>query len=667
MTGHYDLTDKVELYFEMGANGGDFFRYNSLNPNAQALAIPTHHLGLIEDAANRGIVPQVLENKSRLIGRTIDESGTAERPLDTYSQVDRSVDRMQLGAVIDLQDDWQLDMSYTRSVYNQQRMELQDTQSVEMELAINGFGGPNCDPFSGTRGSGNAAYATSGGDFGAGNCYYFNPFGNSYIKPDGSAQDDLTLVNPPELYQYLLGRVTSQSTYEQDVFDAVLTGTILDEIGLAVGVQRREDFGRVLYDATMNSGNLDFVYGATDWDGKLTTTALFTEIAIPVGDDIDVNVAVRYEDFDEIGQDTTDPKITVLWRATDTITARASGGSSFRVGSLNQLFGKVTTVHNMTDYEESSAYKPSITDGNQNLKPESADMWNIGVSWIPEGALEGLQVDLDYYDYEYEDILSRESYLSIVAADNRDLNVARCGEAGLVPGKIFCAADATITTSITDAIAAGVGNRDQVLRTGTGKILRVLPEFVNQNTAETSGLDAQITYSFDNQYGAFRATVAAAWVNEFKVAGQKDAVGMYNVRNPVMPRRALPEYKVNASLNWSYENHRAYAVVRWIDGYEATLSEEGATAFWSQTVLKSLGAEASAKYYDPDVESWTTVDANYTYTLPEMGPVSSSSITIGAKNLFDRDAPWVPNNTTYDPVTHDFRGRVWYMRMAASM
>jgi iron complex outermembrane receptor protein len=667
MTGHYDLTDKVELYFEMGSNGGDFFRYNSLNPNAQALAIPTHHLGLIEDAANRGIVPQVLENKSRLIGRTIDESGTAERPLDTYSQVDRSVDRMQLGAVIDLQDDWQLDMSYTRSVYNQQRMELQDTQSVEMELAINGFGGPNCDPFNGTRGSGNAAYATSGGDFGAGNCYYFNPFGNSYIKPDGSAQDDLTLVNPPELYEYLLGRVTSQSTYEQDVFDAVLTGTIFDEIGLAVGVQRREDFGRVLYDATMNSGNLDFVYGATDWDGKLTTTALFTEIAIPVGDDIDVNVAVRYEDFDEIGQDTTDPKITVLWRATDTITARASGGSSFRVGSLNQLFGKVTTVHNMTDYEESSAYKPSITDGNQNLKPESADMWNVGVSWIPEGALEGLQVDLDYYDYEYEDILSRESYLSIVAADNRALNVARCGEAGLVPGKIFCAADATITTSITDAIADGVGNRDQVLRTGTGKILRVLPEFVNQNTAETSGLDAQITYSFDNQYGAFRATVAAAWVNEFKVAGQKDAVGMYNVRNPVMPRRALPEYKVNASLNWSYENHRAYAVVRWIDGYEATLSEEGATRFWSQTVLKSLGAEASAKYYDPDVESWTTVDANYTYTLPEMGPVSSSSITIGAKNLFDRDAPWVPNNTTYDPVTHDFRGRVWYMRMAASM
>jgi len=648
MTGHYDLTDSVELYFEMGANGGEFFRYNSLNPNAVALQIPVTHPGLIEDAANRGVTPAALENKTRMIGRTVYDAGTAERPLNTFSQLDRTMDRMQLGAVIDLQNGWDLDVSYTKSVFNQQRMELQDTQSTEMELAINGFGGPNCDPFSGTAGSGNAAYAASGGDFGAGNCYYFNPFGNSYIKPDGTAQDDLSLVNPAELYQHLLGRVVVQSVYEQEVFDAVATGSIFDDqIGLAFGLQHRIDTGRVYYDSTMNSGNLDFVYGATDWDGKLSTTALFTEIAVPVGDDIDVNIAVRYEDFDEIGQDTTDPKITVLWRATDTITARASGGSSFRVGSLNQLFGKVTTVHNMTDTDGTSAYKPSVTDGNSNLKPESADMWNVGVSWIPEGALEGFQLDLDYYNYEYEDILSRESYLSIVAADNAALNAS--------------------SLSVVDAIAAGVGNRDQVLRTGTGKILRVLPNFVNQNSADVKGLDVQASYSFDNRLGAWRASLAAAWAQEFKVAGQKDAVGQYNVKNPVLPRRALPEYKINASLNWSYDNHRAYAVVRYIDGYEATLSDEPATGFWKNTVALSLGASASARYYDPNVDSWTTVDANYTYMLPEMGPVSSSSVTIGAKNLFDEDAPWVPNNTTYDPVTHDFRGRVWYVRLSASM
>ena len=136
-----------------------------------------------------------LRNGTRMLGRTVYDSGTSERPLDTYSQVDRSMDRMQFGAKVDFENDWVLDMSYTRSVFNQQRTELQDTQSVEFELAINGMGGPNCDPFNGTAGSGNAAYAASGGDFGAGNCYYFNPFGNAYINPDGTRQTDLTLVN----------------------------------------------------------------------------------------------------------------------------------------------------------------------------------------------------------------------------------------------------------------------------------------------------------------------------------------------------------------------------------------------------------------------------------------------------------------------------------------
>jgi hypothetical protein len=89
------------------------------------LTIPTDHPGLIEDAANRGIDVQELENKTRMIGRTIAQAGTDERPLNTFSQLDRSQDRMQLGAVIDLQNGWDLDVSYTKSIYHQQRMELQ--------------------------------------------------------------------------------------------------------------------------------------------------------------------------------------------------------------------------------------------------------------------------------------------------------------------------------------------------------------------------------------------------------------------------------------------------------------------------------------------------------------------------------------------------------------
>ena len=50
ITGHYDLNDEVEVYFEFASNDGEFDRRNSLNPNALSLEIPVTHLGLINDA-----------------------------------------------------------------------------------------------------------------------------------------------------------------------------------------------------------------------------------------------------------------------------------------------------------------------------------------------------------------------------------------------------------------------------------------------------------------------------------------------------------------------------------------------------------------------------------------------------------------------------------------
>ena len=46
-----------------------------------------------------------------------------------------------------------------------------------------------------------------------------------------------------------------------------------------------------------------------------------------------------------------------------------------------------------------TAFRPSITVGNPDLKPEESTNFNIGVSWSPtSGGLEGFQIDLDYYN-----------------------------------------------------------------------------------------------------------------------------------------------------------------------------------------------------------------------------------------------------------------------------
>jgi hypothetical protein len=115
-------------------------------------------------------------------------------------------------------------------------------------------------------------------------------------------------------------------------------------------------------------------------------------------------------------------------------------------------------------------------------------MFNVGFSWIPEGSLEGVQIDLDYYDYEYEDIIGREGFAGVLAGDEALLNAAIAGG-----------------QTLTEAIGAGVGNRDQVVRNGAGIVVRVLPDFLNLSNATISGIDLQASYSFDTDYGALTA------------------------------------------------------------------------------------------------------------------------------------------------------------------
>lgn len=681
--GHYEFTENVEVYFELAANYSEFDRLNSLNPNAPALTVPyeveyidangaiatAQNPGSIEDAYRRGIEPIRYANLTRLIGGTqytADRFGKQYRPIDTFTNSSRSDQRFVLGALSEFQladRDWTMDVSYTASQHNSAVTQVQDTLSNNMHMAINGYGGPQCDPLTGVPGEGNAAYAASGGNFAAGSCYFFNVFGNTMFDRNGSlGQDNLNLVNPVELYEWLLGRVTSDTDFRQRVIDVVLSGDLFETasgpVGLAVGFQRRRDSGGVLLDAATNTGNLDFVYGANDWQGALTTTAIFGEIGIPVGDTLDINIAVRYEDFDEIGVDTTDPKVTVLWRPTDSLSLRLSAGSSFRVPSLQQSFGTITTVANQADWS-GTTFKPSLSVGNPELTPESADNVNIGISWIPQdGLMEGFQIDLDWYDYEYTDIITRQSSSNLLRDDIAGLDAYIAANPG---------------SDYVDAMNAGAGNPAQVIRNGQAILLRILPEFANANGANVSGLDLNTSYSFDTGIGSWRVGLQAAWLKEYDVEVANasggvtiyDGVGSYNSTNPVA--RPLPEYKVNATLSWTKGQHRAFMIAKYVDEIESDVPF--GTRYFFGAVAAMAGNPHINDYLTGDtiIESMTTVDVQYTYNLGEAMYLSDSAMSVGIMNVFDEEAPYIANVTAYDGTMHDGRGMMYFVRFGGSL
>ncbi|MDZ7668006.1 MAG: TonB-dependent receptor [Gammaproteobacteria bacterium] len=119
-----------------------------------------------------------------------------------------------------------------------------------------------------------------------------------------------------------------------------------------------------------------------DFEGKENVYAAFVELAVPVTEQLDLQIAGRYEEFDVLDDNTFDPKITAMFRATEDLTLRASAGTSFRVGSLVQRFGSSTQLINIADpYSGASlAFRPEIAQGNANLSPEEAVTWNVGFS-----------------------------------------------------------------------------------------------------------------------------------------------------------------------------------------------------------------------------------------------------------------------------------------------
>ncbi|MCZ6854488.1 MAG: TonB-dependent receptor, partial [Gammaproteobacteria bacterium] len=543
------------------------------------------------------------------------------------------------------------------------------TLSTHMELALNGYGGPNCDSTFGTPGEGNTAFNTSGGNFDAGQCYFFNPFGSGVFDRAGQlGQTNLELVNPPELYNWLLGKASSDVEYKQRVIDIVASGELFDlgdeTVGLAVGFQQRRDKGETFLDSSLTSDNLDFVFGARPWSGKLTTTAYFAEVRVPFGSRFEVNVAVRYEDFDEIGEDTTDPKVTMMWQPIDSLSLRATWGTSFRVPSLLQSFGTLTTVANQADLVGGTTFKPSLTVGNPSLTPESAENWGIGFSYAPvDNFLEGLQIDVDYFTYEYEDIITREASATLLSQDNAALAAYALANLG--------GSCATNEQCYIDAVNAGVGNRAKVIRNTQAILLRILPEFANANGADISGIDLNTSYTFDTGIGNFRIGAQAAWLEEYEVVATTggvtqvfDAVGNYNSTNPVA--RALPEWRVNGTLNWNYNNHRAFLIVKWVDEIESDIPL-GTRGFFAATARLGGNPGIAGDFFDTKIESMTTADVQYTYTFNDVGILQNTAVTLGIMNVTNEEPPLIANVTAYDGTIHDGRGRMWFFRVRGSL
>lgn len=482
---------------------------------------------------------------------------------------------------------WALNAAYSRQDF---RYDKPDTLATNLQNALRGLGGTGCNPATGTPG--------------VGPCVYYNPFSSAELGT-GTANSDA-------LIQSLIGY--SGLAGESDLFtiDAVTSGDILEwkggVIAGALGVQyRRSTFAHDWSDL-VNAGELITLGQAPDFEGSQETSSVFGELQVPFGEDLQLQMSARYENYAE-GFDNVSPKVAVLYRPLEQLSLRASYGKAFRAPSIYQQVAVQALQPSVNDNGVFN-FVNTQTFGSKDLEPEESSNYNLGATFRPFG---GLELGVDFYGFKYDNLIVKENPQTIV-------NQAR----------------ADTLAGLTGTVAQNALTRDI-----TGALVLIKTKFINASSVETDGVDVTARYTFDTDWGTFAANAAWTHVNRYEMqftpgAPVVDGAGSVNFNNL---GRSLPQDRVEAGLTWATGPHQVVALAHYVSSY--TNDRTGIT--------------------DASIDSQTTFDLQYNVELDGLTGVGPTKLSFGVINVADEAPPLAQLNLGFDPMVHDPRGRVFYL------
>ena len=477
----------------------------------------------------------------------------------------------------------------------------------------------------------------------------WNPFGTRLSDPNlVSPKDGLSVAGNTQLVQDQFDAygVDSARAIEQ-VYDLVAAGELYDgpwgSIGGAFGVQYRLSEFVAVPDSLSASGGANEQGISGRIEGDQDVLAFFGEVIVPITDMAEVQLAVRNEDYGE-GISTTDPKLSFEVAINEALGLRGSWGTSFQAPTVRQTASASSsaflddpasptgpggsTVCTRTGLNNNVTV---TVKGAPDLQPQESENFAFGVVFQTDQ----FRASLDYWTFDYTDLIAQDRAPQAIVD-------AQCpnGDTGL-------------------PIAAD----PNVVRDAGGQLREVITTFTNIGQVETDGFDINADYSMDVGNGTLTIDGGATFVNKFDVDSTGDGTfdfdgaGSRNFRNNFS---TMPELRGNLGGSYLWGNHAAVLTLRYIDGYRNDQS------------------------FDGEVDSWTTLDGQYSLTLPGLIGDGDTVLTLGINNITDEDPPALTRNNsdgsvitrfnsdgTYnrgwidrpgydDRAGHDLRGRIVY-------
>ncbi len=421
-------------------------------------------------------------------------------------------------------------------------------------------------------------------------------------------------TNTQEALDYIETTTTRVGTSTSKSLDGKISGPLMEmehgDVGLAVGFEYRED-------AISDNPDDQFIRGevfgteATQANGSRDNMAVFGELAIPVLETLELQFAVRYEDYSDFGS-TTDPKVAFIWNPVEDLSLRGSYGTAFRAPSLHQIgLGNTDESPNLVDNPRcdavgniNKACEPqeytAILSGNENLGPEESESYNLGVIYE---VTDNFDFSVDYYSYDIEGVITKDTQYKM---DTQGL-------------------DPNVVERLPSSIAGD-----------PGEVVQIFDKFENIGNILTSGLDIEANYALPTEFGDFKFTYVVNYVLEYEDS-RPNADGSFRIDTQAGDFEQ-PEVRWTFNTSWIKDDWNATLAVNYIGEFkqDASVAKEGIS----------------------DIEAWTTVDTTINYI-----GIENTTLTVGATNLFNEEPPFTYHDFMgFVNTTHSSQGRFAYVK-----
>ncbi|WP_105168942.1 TonB-dependent receptor domain-containing protein [Pseudoalteromonas sp. T1lg23B] len=490
------------------------------------------------------------------------------------------------------------------------------------------------------------------------------PFYNPFLQ--GDANNDAILA----LTQARPTRSGESSVYG---WDANISGELFTFNELpayaSFGIEaRKEELNDVPSTDSQAQADNDYLvdvfgFGSSLSRAKRTQYAAFAELNVSLTEQIELQLAGRYDHYDDFGS-TFNPKIGVSFRPSDSLILRGSWSTSFRAPSLTQAGVKLRTTTSSFDCGTNQAVADlycmgegtqvsvnSLELGNPNLQAEESEALSFGVAWSPSI---DTNVTLDFWHFDHEQVIDT----NMTAVLDRAMTDASLRHCGLVPDGAQGISYDALLCDVTDSQGLNIeqdgADLGQILTAYINTFApreselylplyrdHVIP-LENTGTQTLSGLDFKIDHRFN--FDAGELTLAINGTHYLKFDRNKPGsdsleklVGSYQ----------YPRDIVRMSIDWNSEAYYITLGANYTSSYEDDIEGLRGREIGELDDLGVLNAEGGR-----EVDSFLVWDLS-------AGVDVNDNFTIRARvdNLFDKAPPRVYGSARgFDSINHNAYG-----------